>query len=152
MNQDLSVPLVEGHFDIKLVVVGEQGCGQGVHPLTAQVYDVAPVGNVYVDGIVGGCPVSPMNGACMVTDREAELGRPVKVHPVDGDLSAERNRRACPNEGRQKGEEKEQQGDGLLHDFSFIGQSRGAVKGWGLCGDAVRLLVHSGSPRATPSR
>jgi hypothetical protein len=47
-----------------------------------------------------------MHGACMVTDREAELGRPVKVHPVDGNLPAERNRRACLNEDRQKGEEK----------------------------------------------
>ena len=87
-------------------MVGEQGCGQGVHPLTAEQDDVAPVGYVYVDCVVRGCPVSPMHGARLVTDGEGELGRPVKVYPVDGNLPAERNGWGCPNEGRQKEEEK----------------------------------------------
>jgi hypothetical protein len=72
-----------------------------------------------------------MHGARLVTDGKGELGLPVKVYPVNGNLSAERNRWGCPNEGRQKGEEKGKQGDGLLHDFSFIRQLGGAVKGTG---------------------
>ena len=64
-------------------------------------------------------------------DGEGELGLPVKVSPVDADLSAEGNRSGGPNESRKKGEEKRKQNDGLLHGFTFVGQLGGQVKGTG---------------------
>ena len=64
----------------------------------------------------------------MIADRKDELGLPVIVHPVDGDLPTVRNGWTCPKEGRQKGEEKEQRGDGFLHHDFYIGQMLGTVK------------------------